>query len=239
MLRLKAQLKQVDIYPTGHSGDFTGKDLTVLRKWFFDRSVQNDEVNFQWPLIHTAHQLAPEKLDGYLGQGHYRELVEYLADEMNLFKDPKNDNRLEPQDRDARVEIVESLLHGMSQSIRYTRLDDPAKGYQIKSAVDIVKQNAGTISLKLEDVYKILVVRKDKDTGKESITPLDKEMLKRTYATKDGEPLGERGTVDLMDILARAEEIEKEKASNETGAANAIKTIVEEGPKPRGGREKK
>ena len=228
---LVEKLKKLDIYPSGANGDFTGKDVEELRQWFFDRSVRNDEVNHQWPIKHTAHQLTPEKLDGYYGKGHYQKLVDALADGMNIFKHPGTGELL-PADRAQRVEIVQGLLESLSEAVRYTRIDGPAIGYQISTAIDVTKEGAGTIRYLLEDVHKIIVMRKDPKTGEVTITPLDRAMIGKTYDTKDGQPLGDRGYVDLATILERAAAIEAEKKA--ATATGLIKDIVEAGPQRRG-----
>ncbi|MDX1974196.1 MAG: hypothetical protein SFT92_00815 [Rickettsiales bacterium] len=215
--KLKQQLKHIDIYPTGHSGDFTGKDIEEIKQWFFDRSVRDDALNNQSPIAH-AQQLTPEGL----GESRYHDLVDFLVDEMNIFKDPKQNNILVPAERIEREAIVKNILDGLSKTVRYTRKDDPAKAYQLRSAIDVNKPNAGTISFLLEDVHKIIVLRKDKKTGEVNITPLDKSMLGVTYVTKDGQPLGDRGVVDIATIIARAEEIESERAR----ARGYLKTIL-------------
>ena len=58
---LKAHLQKIDAYPTGHSGDFSGKDIAALKQWFFDRSVRDDATNNQDPLT-NAKKPTPEGL---------------------------------------------------------------------------------------------------------------------------------------------------------------------------------
>lgn len=188
--KLKKQLQHIDIYPTGHSGDFTGKDVEEVKKWFFERSVHDDAVNDQSKIAH-ASKLTPEGL----GKARYDELVSFLTDEMHVFKDPKNGNALVPPAREEREAIVKNILDGLSKTVRYTRKDDPAKAYQFQSAFEVVKEGKGSINFMLEEVRKIIVLRKDKKTGEVSVTPLDRAMLGKTYVTADGQPLGDRGMV--------------------------------------------
>jgi hypothetical protein len=201
---LKKQLKSIDIYPVGHSGDFTGKDIKEIKQWFIDRSVRDDAINSQ---SHIEHAKSLSRSG--LGDARYADLVNYLTDEMNLFKDPKQGNILIPAEREERTKIVESILDGLSKTVRYTRKDAPASGYQLRSAIDVQKPGAGTISFLLEDVSKIIVLRKDPNTGEVTVTPLDKQMIGKTYVTKDGEPLGDRGVVDIATVVQRAAEIQK------------------------------
>jgi|GEM_PF-5214960 hypothetical protein len=203
--KLKEQLCYIDIYPTGHSGDFTGKTLTELDSWFSSRSRRDDNVNSQTPIIHTK-RLTSAGLD----TEKYEELVGYLADNMSLFKNTDNDGALVPDNTSERQKIVRGILYGLSQTVRYTRLDEPAKAYQFFAEMIVYKQDKGAISLTLTEESKILIMRRYKN-GEVDITPLDRSMLGRTYATKDGQPLGNRGMVELSDLLKRGLEIESEK----------------------------
>ena len=224
---LKTKLSAIDIYPTGHSGDFTGKDIAETNRWFFDNSVVNEEANSQWPLRHTAHRLKAEHIDDRYGKGRYTELVDHLTDAMNLFKDPKNSNVLVPEDRAARREIVTGLLEGISEATRYTRKDSPALGYQFSAQVEVSDPNAGTLNYALRDVDKLIVLRKDAKTGETMVTPLDRAMIGKTYDTKDGEPLGDRGRVDLIDLIS---EIARNDAAADKKRPASIKDIVAAGP---------
>ncbi len=225
--KLKEQLKKIDIYPTGHEGDFTGKDVDELKKWFHDRSVRDDKVNDQSPIAH-AKKLTP---DG-LGQSNYDELVTYLADEMHLFKDQKNGGALVPPEKEDRKKIVTEILQGLSETVRYTRLDAPATAYQFQGGLTVAKQDGAAIEYMLRDAHKIIVVREDPKTKAVSVTPLDRAMLGQTYVTKDGQPLGDRGMVDLGDIIRKAAQIEAANAVVD-GKPGYLKDIVEDG---RGGR---
>jgi hypothetical protein len=200
--KLKAQLKEVDIYPTGHSGDFTGTDLDTLRKWFTDRSRLDNEVNPQTPIAHVKTLTK----DG-LGEQKFTELVDYLADNMNLFKDPGAEGIFVPADREQRMHIATALLDGISKTVRYTRMDDPAVAYQISGQVLIEKGDDSTIHLHMVEENKILIIRKEKN-GLWHITPLDRAMLGQTWVTEDGEPLGNRGEVDISRIMQLGQEIE-------------------------------
>jgi hypothetical protein len=123
---------------------------------------------------------------------------------------------------------VKNILDGLSKAVRYTRKDDPAKAYQFQSALEVVKEGKGTLSFLLEEVRKIIVLRKDPKTGKVSVTPLDRQMIGNTYVTKDGEPLGDRGMVDMSVIIRRAQAIEAmQRADMKPG--NVISTILHKG----------
>lgn len=200
--KLKQQLTTIDIYPTGHSGDFSGKKLEELDSWFRSRSRLDNEANSQTPICHVQ-KLTPKGL----GEVSYATLVDHLADNMNLFKDTENNNALVPADRPQREKIVRRLLEGLASTVRYTRLDEPAKAYQIYGEIGIDKADKGAIFLTVEEVSKIIVVREYKN-GEVDVTPLDRAMLGKTYATKDGAPLGERGRVELSDLLQKAMLIE-------------------------------
>ena len=63
------------------------------------------------------------------------------------------------------------------------------------------------MSFKLQDVRKIIVLREDPKTKEVSISPLHIGMIGKTYVTKDGKSLGDRGEVDLDTIIKRAAEI--------------------------------
>ena len=228
---LKHTLSNIDIYPTGHSGDFTNKKTEELKAWFFERSVLNDEVNDQLPLRHTAHQVTQKKLDERFGAGHYETLVNFLADEMHIFRDPKQGGALVPSGREDRVEITKAILDGLAHAVRYTRIDGAATGYQFKNTLDVASEGAGTISFRLEEKDKMILLRKDPKTGEATVSPLNREMIGKTYDTKDGEPLGDRGSVDIMEIMERANELSKKDTS--------IKGIIDGGPKNnRGSRHK-
>ena len=199
--KLKPQLQEIDIYPTGHSGDFTGTNVQTLRQWFTDRSRLDNDVNNQTPIAH-AKKLTPAGL----GVETYSGLVDYLTDNMNLFKDPKQGNRLVPADYGQRHNIVVGLLDGLSKTVRYTRLDDPAKAFQVTESL-AVKKNASAILLSLKEPAKILLERSYKN-GEKDVTPLDRAMIGRSYVTADGLPLGDRGSIDISDIALKARELE-------------------------------
>jgi hypothetical protein len=201
--KLKSQLEIIDIYPTGHSGDYTGISLEKLHEWFTAHNRLDNSVNNQSSLA-KAKMLTPQGL----GQTRYDDLVGYLADHMTLFKNPDANGIFAPADRGARVHLVEALLDGLSKTVRYTRLDDPAKAYQLMGQVLIERGDNATIHMHVAEAAKILILRQDKNGHKE-LTPLDHEMIGRTYATKDGQPLGERGAVDISYIVQRAQEIEQ------------------------------
>lgn len=195
---LKEQLRKIDIYPTGHSGDFTGKDVKSLQKWFFDRSLLDNEANNQ-TAIACAKQLTA---DG-LGQDRYNDLVQYLANEMNLFKDPKNKGALVPADESLRKLCVKSLLDGLSKTVRYTRVDEPANAFQLVSQTHIeTVPGGGEASFNLESNL-ILVDRLNKK-GAHSFSPLNREMLGHGWVIRDHQPLGERGRIDVSELASEA-----------------------------------
>ena len=207
--QLKTQLQKVDIYPTGHDGDFTGQDVEELKEWFHERSVRDDSVNDQNAIAH-AQKITPQGL----GQDTYNELVQFLTEHMNLFKDKQGQDKLIPEDRAARENIVRNILDGISKSVRYTRKDAPAIAHQFKAQLNVDTAGGGKIEFSLEKGNKIIVLRKAKENGEEKVvvTPLDISMVGKTYVTADGEPLGDRGMVDIAAIVARAAQIEMEKA---------------------------
>lgn len=208
--KLKEQLAVLDIYPTGKSGDFSGQKVEDLQKWFFDRSRRDDIANGQ-EAIAGVKKLTPQGL----GEEKYNELVDYLADNMRLFKDMPNGGVMKPGDIDERKILVKGLLDDISQTVRYTRLDAPAVGYHLVTEGDIKRQDGSAdIHFTLVEPDKELVVRVEKD-GKKHITPLDRIMIgpspegattkgqpAQTYVTTNGEPLGERGDIDIGEVLA-------------------------------------
>jgi hypothetical protein len=201
--KLKDQLANIDIYPTGEAGDFSGKKIQDLTKWFTDRSRVDNAVNDQKPIAHVK-KLTPSGL----GPERYNDLVSHLADGMNIFKCPQQ-RTLVPADHEQRVEIVKSILDGLSRAVRYTRMDDPAIAFQITDHVllDIASGSGGGIELGLEEAAKIIVERKDKKTGKIDFTPLDRDMLGKSWVVADGKPLGHRGEIDASDIALEADEL--------------------------------
>jgi hypothetical protein len=201
---LRLCLETIDIYPTGHSGDFTGTDLTTLRKWFTDRSRRDDAVNKQTPILH-ARQLTPKGL----GEDRYEALAEHLVNRMRIFLDPDAPSVHVPVDCEQRRAIVHALLDGLSRTLRYTRIDaQNFVAYQVRGELQIIKASEADIALHLAERHKILVVRQHSN-GLSDITPLDMAMIGQTYITADGAPLGDRGVVDLSMIVTRAAEIEQ------------------------------
>ncbi len=195
--KLKKQLQEIDIYPTGHTGDFSTVSLEKARAWFDQRSRRDDEVNSQTPIRHAGKLTKTG-----LGDKRYSDLVCYLADNMNVFKTP--DGNILPENRTARVELAQALLDGLSKTVRYTRLDDPAKAFQVTGDISIENNKIqSAIRLKMQTISKILVLRTYKN-GETDLTPLDREMIGRTYVTADGEELGDRGSIGLSRILAEA-----------------------------------
>jgi len=198
---MKQQLSVIDIYPTGHSGDFTGVSPQKSKDWFNACSRLDNEVNNQVAISH-AKNLTPEGL-----AGRYNELVEYLSDNMHIFKNSNKGGELTPADKSERAKIVVDVLDGLSKAVRYTRLDEPAKAFQLVAEVTVSKLDKGELHLSLVEENKILILRQYRN-GEKSITPLDRGMMDKTYVTRDGEPLGERGQIDIGDIMQRCEEIE-------------------------------
>jgi hypothetical protein len=192
--KTEEHLVKIDIYPTGHSGDFSDQKLDTLRDWFFSRSRVDNEVNTQTPISH-AKKLTPEGL----GKENFGKLVSYLADNMNLFKGV-NDER-HPSRHDDRATVVKGLLEGLSKTIRYTRLDDPAVAFQLAGRLLVEKENQGNILYNLTEENKIIILRTYKN-GEKDLSPLDRAMIGRSYATKDGQPLGNRGLIDVSDVVA-------------------------------------
>jgi hypothetical protein len=219
---LKAQLKNIDIYPTGGSGDFTGKNLGELVKWFSDRSRRDDEVNSQTPIAH-AKKLTPEGL----GRERYDDLVNYLSDNMTILKEPKTETLI-PADRIHRKKIVEGILNGLSKTVRYTRLDDPAEAFQITEGVEVDKGGDSTIVLGLTEPAKMLLLRRNKNSERD-ITPFDRAMLGRTWVTADNNPLGNRGSIDASQIAIEADAIQHGGRPTTTLPYNATTTLMTEG----------
>jgi len=195
--KLKDILRKIDIYPTGHLGDFTGKDVSELKKWFFDRSIIDDAANNQEPLS-GVKKLTPAGL----GLDKYNELVGYLAGEMTIFKDPKAAGKLVPPSLDQRKEIVKGLLDGLSKTVRYTRIEEPAKAYRFIAPTIVNSTTGAEISISLEPNL-LLVDRLDRKNVHQ-YSPLNPAMLGQGWVTRDHKPLGDRGAIDISEFVEQA-----------------------------------
>ena len=172
--------------------------VAPLHKWFTDRSRLDNEANNQTPIAH-AQKLTPAGL----GRERYDDLVSYLTDNMNLFKNPAAKDALVPASGEERKKIVTALLDGLSKTVRYTRLDDPAEAFQLTEKVLIEKKDKGAIRLGLMEPSKIVLKRHYKN-GEDDVTPLDRAMIGHAWVPADGQPLGDRGALDLSTIAIEA-----------------------------------
>lgn len=149
-------------------------------------------------------KLTPESL----GSEHYNALVDHLADAMNIFKN-KTQGTLVPASHNDRAAIVMGILSGLSQSVRYTRLDDPAIAFQVTERSMIKGTSAGSGDINLElPAAPTLLVERFKDGQVIDISPLNAAMVGQSWVTTDGKPLGHRGEVDLSELAIEAFEIE-------------------------------
>jgi hypothetical protein len=176
---LLAKLKNADIYPFGHSGDFAGQDADRLRALFLSKSTVNNDVNPQAALDHLQGLTADA-----LGQVTYDRLVAELADDMRLFKNAAG----EPQGTvEQRKNWVRSILAGLSTATRYTRLDSPVYVATFTKNITVKGPTGAEWNVTTD---KVLAVEKNTDnaTGAASygVRTIDAATFDRFYQIGDG-----------------------------------------------------
>jgi hypothetical protein len=176
---LFAKLKQADIYPFGHSGDFTAQDAGTLMTSFLGKSTVNNDLNPQAAIDHLKG-LTPDRL----GQATHDDLVTELAHGMRLFKNAAG----EPQGSiEQRKDWVRSILAGLSKATRYTRLDNPVRVVTFTEDITL-KDPTGAEWNATTD--KVVVIEKstDKTTGVASYgaRTVDAATFDRYYQIGDG-----------------------------------------------------
>ena len=176
---LFAKLKQADIYPFGHSGDFTGHDAGTLMTSFLSKSTINNDLNPQAAIDHLKG-LTPEGL----GQSTHDDLVTELAHGMRLFKNAAG----EPQGSiKERKDWVRSVLAGLSTATRYTRLDNPVRVVTFTEDLTLKGPTGAEWNATTD---KVVVVDKstDKATGVASygVRTVDAATFDRFYQIGDG-----------------------------------------------------
>lgn len=210
---LKEALAKIDIYPLGGSGDFSSRDgrsaaedIAERKQWFYERNKIDNRLNPQAGIMDAKNTL--NRLHGK----QLEELVDYLADNMQLFRD--RDGKVAPADVEQRRTIAAGIVSGLKGATRYTRMErDRVMAYQFADEL-LVTEDKRTNDYALErgeikyhiSGPKLVILRTDPDTGKTLLSPLDIDMIDKTYVTLDRKPLGQRATVHMssVPVLGRA-----------------------------------
>lgn len=135
---LQEVLTNLDIYPFGHSGDFSKSDVSDLNQKFKKVSTINQDKNPQSkldPLKNLAGDLATNNL----GYSKRSKLIDHLADSMQMFKG--KDGQLQPPSARQRQDIVASILQGLASAKVYTRLDNPSQAFLPSEPMVLINQN--------------------------------------------------------------------------------------------------
>lgn len=204
---LKHALANLDIYPMGGSGDFTPRggrtleqDKAERKQWFEERNKINNKLN---------SQAAIEESRSTLGRLHGKqlgELTDYLTDHMTIFYD--RDGKLNPESEAQRRAIANGILAGLRKTMRYTRMEsDKLTAFQFADEM-MVTEDTGYENQSLERGEiryhitgpKLVILRTEAGTGKTLLSPLDIQMINKSYVTADGKPLGKRAVVHMSSV---------------------------------------